>query len=193
MVFRLVAANAIIFLVQAILPRSTNLWIDTTLGLSRDGLVSGEIWQLVTHQFLHGGFLHLLVNMFGLWFAGKALESLIGAKRLLLLYILCGVCGGLLQVALSPQSLLIGASGAVIGVVCAFSAVYPDLRIRALIFFIIPVNMQAKWLGRILLGFSLLMIVTDMDTGIGHGAHLGGAIAGYAWAWMAKRRMIAWR
>lgn len=192
-VFRLVALNVAIFLIQALLPWRVDRWIDETFGLSREGLFSGEVWQLVTHQFLHAGILHLLVNMLGLWFAGKALESLIGGRRFLTLYLLCGICGGLLQVALTSGSVLIGASGAVIGVVCAFSAVYPELKIRALVFFVIPVNMQAKWLGRIIVGVSVGMILLGWDTQIGHEAHLGGALAGYAWVWMAKRRLIAWR
>ncbi len=193
MVKSIVLLNVAIFVVQLLLPRSLQIWTDATFGLSAQDLSRGMVWQLVTHQFLHGSLLHLVFNMAGLWFAGRALESLMGPKRFLILYLTCGIVGGLFQVLLSPGSLLIGASGAVFGVVCAFSALYPELRITALLFFVIPINLQAKWLGRGLVVISLFFILTNLGGNIGHEAHLGGALAGYAYVWMGRRKWFSWR
>jgi membrane associated rhomboid family serine protease len=132
----------------------------------------------------------MAVNMMGLWYAGRLLENRYGGWRFLMLYLTCGIAGGLLQVLVVPGTLLIGASGAVFGLVCAFSALYPRMRITALLFFVIPINLEAKWLGRGLVAFSLLMTVTGLGGQIGHAAHLGGALAGYAWGHFISRGRI---
>ncbi|MFA7233126.1 MAG: rhomboid family intramembrane serine protease [Terrimicrobiaceae bacterium] len=164
--------------------------MDALFGLSLRGISGGMLWQFVTHQFLHGSFFHLAVNMLGLWFAGRILENLLGGWRFLLFYLGCGICGGIFQLVLAPGPILIGASGAVCGVVAAFSALYPEMPITALLFFVLPVRMRAKWLGRMIVIISVILLVTRLGGNIGNAAHLGGALAGYAIVWLGRHRRL---
>ncbi|MFZ4774287.1 MAG: rhomboid family intramembrane serine protease [Terrimicrobiaceae bacterium] len=184
----LVAVNVAIFLLESLFTPMGRIQMDAIFGLSTRGVSEGMLWQFVTHQFLHGSFLHLLVNMLGLWFAGMVLENLLGGWRFLLLYLACGISGGILQLLVEPGPILIGASGAVCGVVAAFSGLFPEMPITALLFFVIPVRMRAKWLGRAIIIFSVLFLISGLGGNIGNGAHLGGALAGYLIIWLGKQR-----
>jgi membrane associated rhomboid family serine protease len=126
--------------------------------------------------------------MVGLWFAGRILENLLGGWRFLLFYLACGISGGVFQLVLDPGPVLIGASGAVCGIVAAFSALYPEMPITALLFFVLPIRMRAKWLGIILVVASIFLLITGFAGNIGNAAHLGGAVAGYVIVWAGKRR-----
>lgn len=186
----LVGANVLIFLLGSFLTPMEHIRMDALFGLSLRGISGGMLWQFVTHQFLHGSFFHLAVNMLGLWFAGRILENLLGGWRFLLFYLGCGICGGIFQLVLAPGPILIGASGAVCGVVAAFSALYPEMPITALLFFVLPVRMRAKWLGRIIVIISVILLVTRLGGNIGNAAHLGGALAGYAIVWLGRHRRL---
>ena len=158
------------------------------LALSREGLGEGAWWQLVTHAFLHGNLFHLMVNMVALWFTGPLLEELLGGPRYLLLYFGGIVAGGILQTFANPESIdLVGASGAVCALLVGFSTLLPRLRITALIFFVIPVRMNAATLGWIIVIGSLLFWIFNIEPGIGHLAHLGGAIAGFLICWTYRK------
>lgn len=149
------------------------------LALSGDALARGEWWTLVTHIFLHGNVLHLMVNVLALWFIGPEVEYMLGRGKYLVLYLVSGVSGGLLQTAFAAHgSELIGASGAVCGVMLSFTTAYPDAPLQALLFFVLPVRMKAKTLGRGIIVVSFLCAVFRIFPRIGHLAHLGGALAG---------------
>lgn len=151
----------------------------SSFALSGDGLARGQWWQLVTHLFLHANLLHLLVNVMGLWFIGPEVELMLGRVRYLVLYLVSGVAGGILQTAFAPPSSeLVGASGSVCGVLLSFTTAYPEMPLRALLFFILPVNMRAKTLGRGLMVFSAVCAALRILPQLGHLAHLGGALAG---------------
>ena len=164
--------------------------------LSGDALAQGRWWTVVTHLFLHGSLLHLAVNVLALWFMGPEVEFMLGRVKYLVLYFLSGVAGGLLQTVFSaPASELIGASGAVCGVLLSFTTAYPEMPLRALLFFVLPVNMKAKTLGRGLIVVSVLCAALRILPQIGHLAHLGGALMGafLTWWWLpsAPRRRAA--
>ncbi len=136
-----------------------------------------QIWQLFTYQFMHGSFTHILFNMFMLWMFGMELENLMGHRKFLLYYLLCGFGAGLLQLLLAPfisdaLAPTIGASGAVFGVMIAFAMFFPDRYI--LLYFLIPI--KAKYL------IAFLVIIEFMSIGdqslVAHLAHIGGAITG---------------
>lgn len=184
----LVAVNVVVFLLESLLTPMGRIRVDALLGLSAQGISQGMLWQFVTHQFLHGSFFHLLANMLGLWFAGRILENLLGGTRFLLFYLACGICGGLFQLVIDPGPILIGASGAVCGVIAAFSALYPEMPITALLFFVLPIRMRAKWLGRMIVIISVFLMLTHLMGNIGNAAHLGGALAGYAIVRLGNRR-----
>ncbi|MFA3783121.1 rhomboid family intramembrane serine protease [Melioribacteraceae bacterium 4301-Me] len=137
-----------------------------------------QIWQLFTYQFMHGGFTHILFNMFFLWMFGMEIENLMGSRKFLIFYLLCGLGAGLVQLLLPPLfsdtlAPTIGASGAVFGVMIAFGMFFPDRYIY--IYFLIPV--KAKYL------IAFLVVIEFMSVGnqslIAHFAHIGGALTGF--------------
>lgn len=161
--------------------------------MSGEGLARGMWWTAVTHMFLHANLLHLAVNVLGLWFIGPEVEAMLGRTRYLVLYFLSGIAGGLLQTAFAaPNSELVGASGAVCGVLLAFTTAYPEMPLQALLFFVLPVRMKAKTLGRGLVGISFLFAVVKFLPQVGHLAHLGGALTGMflTWWWLPARPKI---
>lgn len=149
-------------------------------GLTAAGLEHGELWQLVTYQFLHGNFLHLFVNMVALGFAGRELERALGGERFLAVYLLGGIAGGLVQVGVDPGGYpLIGASGSVCAVLLALTTMFPRVPIMALIFFVLPVRMRAGTLGWLMVAASVAFWLSGLQPEVGHLAHLGGFAAGW--------------
>ncbi len=179
----LVFVNVAIYCVQSVLSPEHEAALIRLFGLSANGLEAGGWWQFLTHGFLHGNFWHLLINMLSLWFAGRIVVQDIGSPRFLLLYLLGVLGGGILQMLIgTPGTLLIGASGAVFAVLLAFTTIYHDQEILALVFFVIPLRIKARFLAWALVGFTVLAIVFNFEPWIGHAAHLGGAITGYLFA-----------
>ena len=133
-------------------------------------------WQYVTTMFLHAGVFHLLINMFVLWMFGMEIANLWGTKRFLVFYFLCGLGASALHTAMTPflgvGAMAVGASGAIAGVVVAYSLLFPD---RLILLMFIP--MRAKWVAPFYIGYSVLMGFNN-DDNIAHFAHLGGALAG---------------
>jgi len=180
------AVPALILLTTLVYVYQTTLtgWQEDRLirmfGLSVAGLEAGHWWEFVTHAFLHGNTIHFLCNMLGLWFVGRLVEPVLGAFHFVLLYLVCAIGGGVMQVLVGPSSAsLIGASGAVCGVLLAFTTMYANTEVIALLFFIIPVRLKAKYLGWGLVGLTILAMAFHFQMWIGHAAHLGGAITGY--------------
>src|SRR5262247_3223129 len=105
------------------------------------------VWQLVTYIFLHDGIFHILFNMLGLWMFGSDLERVWGSRQFTKYFFICGIGAGLFTVLLTPNSgvPVIGASGAIYGVLLAFGLLFPD---RIIIFMIFPI--PAKWFVAIL-------------------------------------------
>jgi len=138
------------------------------------------LWQLVTYLFLHGGFFHILFNMFALWMFGPDLEMLWGESEFLKFYFLAGIGAGLFDVVLttmfgSPYSLTIGASGAIYGLLLAFGLTFPDRPI--FIWFIIPI--KAKWFVVIIGVIEFYSELSGPGSGIAHLAHLGGMLVAF--------------
>ena len=178
--FVLFGINLAFFLTEELLRVCYDSSLFPVMALSREGLLEGAWWQLLTHAFLHGNLLHLIVNMVALWFTGPILEELLGGGLYLLLYFGGILFGGLLQTFANPGSVdLVGASGAVCALLVGFATLLPRLEITALIFFVIPVRMKAATLGWLVAITSLLFWIFGIEKEIGHLAHLGGAIAGF--------------
>lgn len=149
-------------------------------GLCGDDILHGMVWQFVTYMFLHGSFMHILMNMLGLFFLGSELEHALGSKRFLHLYLGCGVLGGLGWLLLGGGSgaTCVGASGAVFGIIGAFAALFPDRKITLLVFFVLPVTTSARTLA-IIIGVASLLMLRLGGGGVAHAAHLAGGLAGY--------------
>lgn len=138
------------------------------------------LWQLVTYLFLHGGFFHILFNMFALWMFGPDLEQMWGESEFLKFYLICGIGAGVFDVALntlfgSPNSLTIGASGAIYGLLLAFGLLFPNRPI--FIWFVIPI--PAKWFVVIIGAIEFFSEISGPGSGIAHLAHLGGMLVAY--------------
>jgi membrane associated rhomboid family serine protease len=137
-----------------------------------------QIWQLITYQFMHGGFSHIFFNMFMLWMFGMEIENILGSKKFLTYYLICGVAAGLAQLFIAPlfstPAVTIGASGAIFGVMIAFGMLFPDRYIY--LYFLIPI--KAKYLIGFLFVLEIFWI-GDAGSNVAHLAHLGGALAGF--------------
>ena len=183
----LIIINVSFFLVEGWLDTRTNFPWETYGPLSLSGLQQGYLWQLISFQFLHGGWVHLLLNCWGIFVFGPPLEATLGKSWLAALYLLSGVAGGALQVLASVLSYerfggpVVGASAGVFGLVAAFTSLFPDARMTVLLFFVIPVRMTANRMLTVAAGLTVLGIMFPnwlLGTHVAHVAHLGGLIAG---------------
>ena len=147
-----------------------------------DYLPVAERWTLISYMFLHGGWLHLIGNMLFLWVFGDNVEDAMGHFRFLIFYLLCGVAAGLFHTMMLPNSEipLIGASGAVSGVVAAYLMLHPRVRVWVLILFRIPVPLSAGIVLGFWVAFQLFNAFTSVSGAgqVAWWAHVGGLIAG---------------
>lgn len=132
--------------------------------------------QLLTHMFNHGGVAHLFFNMMALYFFGPPVEQYWGPKKFLIYYFIAGLGAVVFHVLFGGYSPVLGASGAISGVLLAFAVMFPDARVMLLI---PPIPLRAKYLVMILLGVDLVLGISRSSTGIAHFAHIGGAVFGY--------------
>ena len=147
---------------------------------SGDAVPIPEALTLLTYMFFHGDILHIAGNMLFLWVFGDNVEDACGHVRYLVLYLASGICGGLLHVAMQATSdaPLIGASGAVAGVIAAYLVLHPRVQVWVIAFKFIPLRIPAVWVlgGWIILQVFMLFV---RQTGpIAWWAHIGGILAG---------------
>ncbi|MFW6117298.1 MAG: rhomboid family intramembrane serine protease, partial [Thermoproteota archaeon] len=142
-------------------------------------------WTLVTSVFLHGGFFHLLINGALLFFAGPVLERMIGSKRFTYLFLAAGIISGLGQVLMIPIPVL-GASGSILGVLGALTAISPNMSV--LLFFFFPMKLWMVTLGYGIMEVLLASLVMNgvLTTGIGHIAHIVGILVGATWGYTLR-------
>ena len=192
----LLVINATVWVCQFLAYRAGKTdFFDDYLALSLDGLKSGRVWQLLTFQFLHAvpQPWHLLLNSWAIFLFGRVVERALGKWRMLRLYFLSGVMGGIVQMACTwimpvhfGDAPIVGASAGAFGLVAAFAVLLPNQRLILLLFFVIPIAMKAKTL----LWFSVAMAVFGMIVpygNIGHAAHLGGILTGFLFArWVTR-------
>jgi membrane associated rhomboid family serine protease len=189
----LLIINAVVYLIQLIFGEvmigGTPGWYVLNKWFALNPFADGynfQIWQLITYQFMHGGFSHILFNMFALWMFGMEIENMWGSKKFLYYYLLCGVAAGLLQLFIPPllgtaAAVTIGASGAVYGVLIAFGLVFPNRHIY--LYFLVPV--RAKYL----IGFLIILeflLIDSAGSNVAHLAHLGGALCGFLYIMFDK-------
>jgi len=195
----LLIANVAAFVLQLSLAYVLRFPVNQYLALSVEGLRHGYVWQLVTYQFLHGGFIHLLLNCFVIYFFGREMEYTLGPRKFLILYFASGVLGGLLQVGAGfaiggrYAAYVVGASAGAFGLVAAYASLFPDRLLTLLVMFVIPVTLRAKYLLLVEAVITLIGIAFPIDN-IAHVAHLGGMIMGMAfikyqdrWEWPTTR------
>ena len=198
----LLVINILAFLATWVFQRS-GVDLNAMFGLHFFLASDFHVYQFLTYMFLHGGFTHILFNMFALWMFGSVIERVWGPKKFIFYYIVCGVGAGIMQeivqyvnfsvqglaaydyVSISGQRIAmdmflnqwmtIGASGAVYGILLAFGMIFPNERL-----FIIPIPfpIKAKWL---IIGYIFIELFSAMgqSDGVAHMAHLGGMLFGF--------------
>jgi rhomboid family protein len=165
----LLIANVTAFVLQQVVPALTPLF-----GLTPAQVVGRlRVWQPLTYMFLHGGLLHLLFNLLVLWMMGGEVERFWGKREFLRYYFICGLGAAALAFVFAWDRLVIGASGAIFGVMVAFAILFPNRIIY--LWFVVPV--PAKYLVLIL--FALELFVVGSQDAVAHFAHVGGAITGF--------------
>jgi membrane associated rhomboid family serine protease len=174
-VSRLIGANVAVFLLQSL----TGRWAVDTFGLIPAFVEHGEIWRLFTYQFLHGGALHLALNMLVVWMFGSELIPRWGSQFFLRYYFLCAVGGGILftLVSLGSWSPTVGASAATYGILMAYAMWFPNRQVY--LYFVLPIRVRYLIVALILL--EMAQAIYSTGTGIAHAAHLGGMAFGYAY------------
>ena len=190
----LIIANCVLYLAVRLIP-AVNHFCAEYLQLWWTDLFNApefHSYQFVTYMFLHAGFGHLFSNMFALWMFGRTLEYELGSQRFLTYYMVCGIGAALIQIGVASlfgESLtLLGASGAVFGLLLAFGVLHPNNMIYIIP---LPFPIKAKWF---VLGYAVLEILlgwSPLNTGVAHFAHVGGMLWGLALLfWWRKRGKI---
>lgn len=156
-----------------------------------------EVWRLITFQFLHAGWMHIIFNMLGLWMLGKPVEENLGKKKYLAFYLMCGICGGLMYLLLNglgavfqamgwpriPGLLfddtatpLVGASAGVFGVIMACAYLMPDEMMQ---WVFPPITLRMRTFAYVYVAIAAVSLFLGTSNAGGEAAHIGGAIAGY--------------
>jgi len=182
----LVALNAVVFLYMLTLDQSQLESFVYRFGVIPAEIAQGQaLYTLITSQFVHGGFLHIIGNMFFLWVFGDNIELALGHGLYALFYLLAGVLAGLTHVLFNLQSTIpsIGASGAIAGVLGAYIVLFPTRQVRVLVL-VIPTRVSAVgFLGawaviQFFNGIASLGVPTAQTGGVAVWAHVGGFAAG---------------
>ncbi len=183
----LLISNGVVFLLELVVPSSgsENLLINLFGMRPADVLSKFHIWQLFTYMFLHATHdpWHILMNMFFLWMFGCEVERRLGTREFLKYYFLCGIGAGLFHLVINFNSpaVVVGASGAIYGILAAFAVLFPEREITLLLFLILPFQIKAKYLAMVFAGIALLLGTFGSNDGVAHFAHLGGMVVGFAY------------
>ncbi|MBI4656828.1 MAG: rhomboid family intramembrane serine protease [Elusimicrobia bacterium] len=150
-----------------------------------------RLWQAVTYMFVHGGFWHFLINVFMLWMFGRFIEPVLGKKTFLLYFLLTGIGAGLITTVFSLNSArpVVGASGAIYGLLIAFAMLYPDQKVY--LYFLFPVTSRQMVL--IAAALELAASFSGSNSGVANTAHLGGMAVGYAYFKLPREIRRYWR
>lgn len=202
----LILINVVVFLLTGAFTSEEVLWaVATGYGIVPVELIHivnpgtaynpiPEPLTLITYQFLHGGWWHLISNMAFLWVFADNVEDAFGHAGFLIFYLLCGAAAGMLHTLLAPQSAapLIGASGAVSGVLASYLLLYPKARVWILLFLRIPLPISAFWAlsGWFLLQVVSVFIATDEGDQVAWWAHIGGFLCGLILTFVLRSRLL---
>ena len=199
----LLIINILVFIATYVV-RGMNIDLNDILGLHFFLASDFRIWQFFTYMFMHGGFTHILMNMFMLWMFGMVVENVWGPRKFLFYYIVCGVGAGLCQELAQYATYLVeglanfdsvrvgttvlpmdvylnmmntvGASGAIYGVLLAFGMLFPEERMFIIP---IPIPIKAKWIVMGSIVVELFSAIGTSNDGVAHLAHLGGMLFGF--------------
>jgi membrane associated rhomboid family serine protease len=210
----LILVNAIVFLFELTLPQSELEGFFEMFGIvparfthpdwaTASGLPP-SFWSFLTSMFLHGGWLHIIGNMWSLWIFGRNVEDRMGPVRFTIFYLICGVGAGIVHCLTNADSIIptVGASGAIAGVMGAYFYLFPTARIVVLVpifffpfFFEVPAVIYIGFwaLSQVFSGTLSLATRQDMVGGVAWWAHVGGFLFGLILQFFFVRRAPAYR
>ncbi len=179
--YGLIIVNVVIFLLE-------NVYNLDSLVFSKEALLNlspQSFPSLITYQFLHGGWGHLIFNLLFLYIFGDNMESSLGPKFFLLFYLICGVGAALFEVFFDPYfglngpGLLIGASGSISGILAAYAIRYPHAKILTWTLFVLFLKIRAIWFIGIWITTQFIFEIMTPGDGTAYIAHIGGFITGF--------------
>ena len=190
----LIAANVVMFLVTTFAQSVVAyLGLVPTLVLHQFW-----VWQVATYMFLHGGIFHIVFNMLALWMFGAELERIWGTRYFLKFYFVTGIGAGALTVLFSTlpfafaqqvqHSIVIGASGAIYGLLLAYALYFPDRPIYMYFVFPIPARIFVIILGAL----AFFSSMSDSGGGLANATHLGGLLVAYVYLKSLRLRLNPW-
>jgi membrane associated rhomboid family serine protease len=174
----IIATNVGVFILQIVSHLLGSSFIDLYFGLVPIRVTQEHmLWQFVTYMFLHGGVFHIFFNMLTLFMFGNELERYWGTHRFLTYYFITGIGAGACSwlVAMNSWSIVIGASGAIYGLLLAYGLTYPNRIVY--LNFLLP--LKVKWLVLIMGAMAFLSSISGSEPGVASIAHLGGMVVGY--------------
>lgn len=195
----LIAANAAVFLFELLLPEQQLVRLIYLFGIvprhftqpewaNGHGFPAGNYWAFLTSMFLHGGWLHIIANMWTLWIFGNNVEDRMGRVRFLTFYLVCGAASGVIHMVTNAQSPVpaLGASGAIAGVLAAYFVLYPSANVLCVVpIFFYPLFIEIPAFLFILVWFwsqffsgTLSLMAPSQAAGIAWWAHIGGFVTG---------------
>jgi membrane associated rhomboid family serine protease len=156
------------------------------------GAYMPERFTLVTYMFIHGNWIHLLGNMLFLWVFGDNIEDAMGHIRFIMFYLMCGIFAALFHTWMNPDSEipLVGASGAVAGVIAAYLILHPKVKVWVLALWRIPIRITAAWAIGIWIAYQFVSLLFEGEENVAWWAHIGGLLAGATLILFMRRRGV---
>lgn len=178
----LIGINLAVFAAQLVIETFYPGFVRAYLGISHTGVRDAYSWQFVTAMFLHDGPWHLVGNLLILYLLGRDLETILGQRNFLYLYLAGAIGGELGHLFLMPAgSVLLGASGGVIAIVCAYAVILPELELTSS-FLSLPLRVKAKHFAYGVVVFAAILLVIDRTGVVCHSAAIGACASGWLYA-----------
>jgi membrane associated rhomboid family serine protease len=195
----IIGVNVAVFVAKWAMPIAINATVTEILGLVPFHVIRNLwIWQLATYMFVHAGLFHVLFNMLALWMFGAELERIWGTRFFLKFYFVTGIGAGLITlfVSLIPYaptaqlytSNIVGASGAVYGLLLAYALYFPDRPIYMYFVFPIPAKIFVLIIGAI----AFMSSMSDSGNGMANATHLGGLLVAYVYLKGLRLKLNPW-
>ncbi|MEY2481357.1 MAG: hypothetical protein QOI04_2284 [Verrucomicrobiota bacterium] len=176
----LVGANIAGFVAQVFFETYQPGMVRDFLGLSDRGVHDAYAWQFITAMFLHAGPWHLAANMLVLYLLGRDLESILGQRHFLYLYLAGAIGGEISHLFLMPtSSVLLASSGGVAAVLVAYATILPELELTSIFFSIFPLRLKAKHVVCVIVLVGIGLLIVNRSGVVIHSAFLGGCAAGW--------------
>jgi membrane associated rhomboid family serine protease len=176
----LLGLNAAAFIFQLVLTSWNREFVLEYLGLSDRGISQAYAWQFFTAPLLYNNIWHFAANMLVLYFIGRDVETIIGQRQFLFLYLFGAFSGELGHLFLMPSDcILFAAGGGIAAILIAYATILPDLEITTLLLFMVPVRLRIRRVAQIALVVAIALLLFDRTGSVGHSAFLGGAVAGW--------------